>query len=89
MSKDSVGFAALEQQISRVADELERLRGRNRELEAEVARLEGELERGAAPAEPDPQDQPWQQEREALRRRVAELVSTLEALLGTEDAGAV
>lgn len=88
MSQDSVGLAALEQQVSRVVGELERLRSRNRELEAEIERLNGELE--AAPAVGQGAvDQSWIEERESLKARVAELVSTLEALLGTEDAGSV
>jgi predicted RNase H-like nuclease (RuvC/YqgF family) len=88
MSQDSVGLAALEQQVSRVASELERLRARNRELEAEVERLAGEIET-APTADRGSEDRSWIEERESLKARVTELVTTLEALLGTGDAGPV
>ncbi len=88
MSQDSVGLAALEQQVSRVVSELERLRAHNRELEAEIERLNGELE-ATPPVDRGGEDQSWIEERDSLKARVAELVSTLEGLLGTEDAGSV
>ena len=88
MSGDTVGLASLEQQVARVVAELERLRQRNGELEAEVERLTTALE--SAPGDSDTaEEQAWKSEREGLRRRVSELVATLEGLLGTGDAGPV
>ena len=49
MSQDSVGLAALEQQVSRVVSELERLRAHNRELEADdMPQVRAIVQRSAA-----------------------------------------
>lgn len=88
MSLDQIGFTVLEQQVSRAIEQLEQLRARNGELEAENARLTKILA-DAGNTSTKEETKAWRLEREELRSRVAGLVEKLEGLLGTGDAGAV